>query len=421
MAEQPTGFQEEVGALLVGVRRAGESAADVEDRFEELANLAQSAGLTVRDVVIQAMTRPDTRTYIGRGKVAEVAALAAALHASVCVFDDELTPSQTRNLEEALGVAVIDRSRLILDIFAQRARSREGKLQVELAQLTYMLPRLTGRGVELSRLGGGIGTRGPGETRLEVDRRRIRARIRELRQELLAVRRQRQVQRAGRRREGLPLVSLVGYTNAGKSTLLRALSEREVEVADRPFVTLDPTVRRVSLGGGYWILLSDTVGFIRQLPEPLVAAFQATLEELDYADLLLHVVDASHPRAEGQLRDVEAILTRLGLHEKPRMVVWNKMDKVVSSPHQLQPLQVSAAKGWGLEALAQAIRKTLFDEVAVRVQLPYHLGEWLHRLHAVGHVRRQEHRPDGYWVEASLPRHEAERLAEVAPVWPAEG
>lgn len=429
--------------MLVAVRRAGESAADFHERLEELAGLAEAAGVDVVDTSVQTLSRPDGRTYVGRGKVAELAALIAAHGARLCIVDDELTPSQTRNLEAALDVAVIDRSRLILDIFARRARSLEGKLQVELAQLTYLLPRLTGRGVELSRLGGGIGTRGPGETRLEVDRRRIRTRIGELRRELELVARRRGVQRRGRRRHGMPLVSLVGYTNAGKSTLLAALSGSEAEAADRPFVTLDPLVRVASLGGGYRVLLSDTVGFIRQLPEPLVAAFQATLEELHHADLLLHVVDASHPRAEGQLADVERILAQLGLSGKPRLIVWNKMDRVVDDPEAAgmgsgsdpgaraapdlpapagedaggEAVRVSAVRGWGLEALRRALRKKLFDEVAVRVQLPYHQGEWLHWMREVGDVHRQEHREDGYWLEATLPRHQVERLKAVATVW----
>lgn len=406
-------------AVLVGVWQAGEGEGDVDDRLQELEALAESAGARVVETVVQRLAVPDGRTYIGRGKVEEVAVLVAALEADVCLFDDELTPSQTRNLEKALNVAVIDRSRLILDIFARRARSKEGKLQVELAQLTYLLPRLTGRGVELSRLGGGIGTRGPGETQLEVDRRRIRTRIRELKEALQAVRRQRGVQRQGRRRHGLPLVALVGYTNAGKSTLLHALTGSQVERDDRPFVTLDPTVREAVLDGGFRVLISDTVGFIRQLPEPLVAAFQATLEELDYADLLLHVVDASHPRAEGQLAAVERILDQLGLADKPRLIVWNKMDRIFDEPPQGQwrsGYPVSAVKGWGLEELRLAMRRALHDEVAVRVKLAYDQGEWLHRMRTVGRVTSEEYRADGYLVEALLPRLEAERLAEVAVV-----
>lgn len=403
--------------LLVGVRRRGETRADVDDRMEEMAALADSAGARVVDQVVQSLPVPDGRTYVGSGLLEELKALCAHLDVDALVFDAELTPSQTRNIEAAVERPAIDRSRLILDIFAQRARSREGKLQVELAQLTYLLPRLSGLGVSLSRLGGGIGTRGPGETRLEVDRRRIRRRIGELRRQISDLRKQRDVQRRGRTRQGLPLVALVGYTNAGKSTLLNSLAQADVEVADQLFATLDPTVRLAVLDGGYRILLADTVGFIRDLPPALMSAFAATLEELQYADLLLHVVDASHPRADGHREDVERILRQLGLGLKPRLLVWNKVDRLGGLPGAATGgVRVSALTGQGLDQLREAIRKALFEEVAVQVRLTYDQGKWLNHVYSVGVVHLQEHGPEGYWIHARMPRHEAQRLAQVASV-----
>lgn len=306
--------------------------------------------------------------YVGEGKARELAALAVVTHADLVVFDDELTPAQQRNLEDVTGIKVVDRTWLILDIFASRAASKEGKIQVELAQLSYLLPRLVGKGTALSRLGGGIGTRGPGETKLEMDRRRIRKRIAVLRGELEEIAQRRGLQRSRRREAGMPVVSLVGYTNAGKSTLFNALTESEVLVGDKLFATLDPTIRRCRLPEGGFILFADTVGFIRKLPHELVAAFRATLEEAAQADLLLHVVDASHPGKDDQCQAVGAVLAELGLHDKPALTVLNKMDLIpgklererISMEHPGAVL-VSATKRQGLDALldrvASALRK----------------------------------------------------------------
>ena len=342
------GQQNEERVLLIGV----------DDSLDELAELVCSAGGQVVGSVVQRLERPLAATYIGPGKAQEAKELAWELKADLAVVDDELSPAQARNLEEILEVPVIDRTQVILDIFAQRARTKEGKLQVELAQLTYQLTRLTGSGASLSRLGGGIGTRGPGETKLETDRRRIRRRIALIRRELEQVRRTRSVQRAGRRRTGLPVIALVGYTNAGKSTLMNALTRAGVLAEDRLFATLDPTIRRVSLGPGRDALLADTVGFLRKLPHQLVAAFRATLEEVQEADILLHVVDASDPNASAQMEAVEAVLDELGVLGKPTVVAFNKLD-AAADPALVEEwarktpaaAAISAKTGAGLERL----------------------------------------------------------------------
>jgi GTP-binding protein HflX len=351
---------------------------DAHSSLEELALLAGTAGAQVVGKVVQRLERPDPAHYLGRGKLQEIASLRTSLAYDLVIFDDELSPVQQRNLERALQVKVLDRTALILDIFAQHARTREGRLQVELAQHEYLLPRLRGQWSHLERLGGGIGTRGPGETQLETDRRLIRRRIQHLRRELEAVRQHRALHRRRRAREGLPLVSLVGYTNAGKSTLMRALSGAQVLVADQLFATLDPLTRRVRLPGGGFFLLTDTVGFINKLPPQLVAAFRATLEELNEADLLLHVIDITHPNAAEQAQAVEETLRELGLAGKPRLAVLNKVDRL--QRHDGQPIAgleemsdlvpslqsgpaqavlVSALRGWGLEALLQRIEAAL--------------------------------------------------------------
>ncbi|MFS8911131.1 GTPase HflX, partial [Synechococcus sp. H60.3] len=315
-------------AILVGLQESGQSSEDLVDRLTELGRLVESAGGQVLRTLWQRREGPDSATVIGSGKVQELALLVQDLGANLVVFDRELTPSQVRNLEEALGVRVVDRSEVILDIFAQRARSRAGKLQVELAQLQYLLPRLAGRGRTMSRLGGGIGTRGPGETQLEMERRAIQRRISKLQQEVEELRRHRQ--RLRQRREGsqIPVVALVGYTNAGKSTLLNALTHAQVYVADQLFATLDPTTRRLDLPHHQAVLLTDTVGFLTELPEQLVEAFRATLEEVTEADALLHVVDLSHPNWEGQIEAVEKLLDGMPLATGPRQLVFNKIDRL---------------------------------------------------------------------------------------------
>jgi GTP-binding protein HflX len=310
--------------------------------------------------VVQERARRDAATLIGRGKVEEIADLSGEAGANLLVFDEELSPAQQRNVEEMVGVKTLDRTQLILDIFAHRARTREGRLQVELAQLEYSLPRLTGRGTLLSRLGGGIGTRGPGETKLETDRRRIRQRIQAVRRDIERVRRERLTRREARRRHEVPVVALVGYTNAGKSTLFNALSRGGAMVSDQLFVTLDPLVRRVPLGGGRQIMIVDTVGFIQKLPHALVASFRATLEEVVEADLLLHVADASAPDLEEREAAVDAVLEEIGAGERPRILVLNKSDRAPAvraaplEPGRPGSVLVSARDGDGIDGLLEA-------------------------------------------------------------------
>ncbi len=333
---------------------------EAEDALEELAQLARSAGARVHGSVLQERPAPDPRTCIGRGKAEELAAGLGDV--DVVIFDEELSGSQQRNLEDLLRRKVVDRSGLILDIFAQRARTREAKLQVELAQLNYTLPRLVGGWAHLERLGGGIGTRGPGETQLESDRRVIRRRITKIRRDLEQVRRHRAVLRRPRLKIPIPVVALVGYTNAGKSSLLNALTRAHVYAADHLFATLDPTLRRLALPGGRAVLLSDTVGFIRKLPHQLVAAFKATLEEVVAADLLVHVVDVSHPGMAQQMGAVEAVLEELGVVAKPRVDAYNKVDRLPAPPSWASgegKVAISARTGYGLPDLVKAIGRAL--------------------------------------------------------------
>ncbi len=329
--------------------------------------LAKSAGALIVDVLSQERKRPDSATYFGAGKVDELRELVTAKEITIVMVDAELSPVQARNLEAKLEVKVLDRTELILDIFAQRARSREGRLQVELAQLQYLMPRLTGKGVSLSRLGGGIGTRGPGETKLETDRRRIRTRVSVLKESIEHVRRERGTRRAGRRRRAEPVVSLVGYTNAGKSSLFRALTgEEKVEISDRLFMTLDPLMRGVRIGERENIVLVDTVGFIRHLPHGLVAAFRATLEEVVEADLVLHVVDGTDPEMKDKEKAVREVLEEIGAEEAPnRLVVINKIDgaddaaRLALRSERPEAVQVSARTGEGLESLKRRIAEML--------------------------------------------------------------
>ena len=365
-------LQREV-ALLIGLRRPRQPRWEAEDSLDELVQLAVSAGAEPAFRVFQERALPNPRMLIGPGKAQEVRGICEE-GVDLVIFDDDLTGSQQRNLESTLGRRVIDRTGLILDIFAQRARSKEGKLQVELAQLKYLLPRLTGHGAELSRLGGGIGTRGPGETQLEVDRRRIRRRIVKIEGELEKVQRHRALLRRRRHKQGLPTAALVGYTNAGKSSLLNALTHAELPVADKFFATLDPTLRKVILPDGRAVLLSDTVGFIRKLPHQLVASFKATLEEVRTADLLLHVIDISHHHWQRQEQGVIAVLEELGVAAKPLINVYNKVDKL---PHpeavtfltrRPRSVVTSAKTGAGLAEIKTAIGETLngLDEARAR-------------------------------------------------------
>lgn len=351
-------------ALLIGLKRPHQPRWEAEESLEELAQLAVSAGAESAFRVLQERSVPDPRTLIGRGKAEDIRELCEE-GVDLVIFDEDLTGSQQRNLEATLQRKVIDRTGLILDIFAQRARSREGKLQVELAQLKYLLPRLTGHGADLSRLGGGIGTRGPGETQLEVDRRRIRRRVIKIEEELEKVQRHRALLRRRRQKQALPTAALVGYTNAGKSSLLNALTHAKLPVADKFFVTLDPTLRKVILPGGRAVLLSDTVGFIKKLPHQLVAAFKATLEEVRASDLLLHVIDIAHPQWQDQEQAVTAVLEELGMATKPLISLYNKVDKL---PHpeaiaflSRRPRSVvtSANTGAGLSELKTVIAEML--------------------------------------------------------------
>jgi GTPase len=331
-------------AILVGTRD-----------LAELRELAKSAGARIIDEVIQRREKPDPATFIGKGKVEELREEALEERVDLVIFDDELSPSQAKNLEEALETKVVDRTGLILDIFSRRARTKEGKLQVELAQLEYRLTRLAGHRDYLSRLGGGIGTRGPGETKLEMDRRQIRHRIGTLKRDIGQIRKHRQLHRERRRREQLPLVSLVGYTNAGKSTLFRALSKEETLVSSRLFSTLDTLIRRIQLGRNFPILISDTVGFIRKLPHQLVSAFRATLEEVVEADLILHVIDVADPDREEKKLVVLDVLREIGAGDHPILTVYNKADLLHDQPVPDDGILISAAAGVGLDNLISEI------------------------------------------------------------------
>jgi GTP-binding protein HflX len=394
-------------ALLVGAALPKQRI-PVDESVDELARLAETAGLAVVGRVVQALRRIQPATFIGAGKVEEVSALREQTGANVVVFDDPLSAAQQRNLEKAFACKVIDRSALILDIFAQRARSTEGKLQVELAQLQYLLPRLTRQWTHLSRLGGGVGTRGPGETQLEVDRRRVRERITVLRRRLGDVDRTRRLQRGERTTAPTPTVALVGYTNAGKSTLMNALTQAGVLVEDRLFATLDPTVRRLRLPGGVAVVVADTVGFIHKLPHQLVEAFKSTLEQVRVADLLLHVIDVAHPSWIEQRRVVEEVLAEIGAARVPRLHVLNKADLLPPDDGPLPDVEdsvlVSARTGAGLEALLAAIEtRVSYGLSRVRLELPASRGDLLARVRATGRVLEEYYRDGTVLVTALVP------------------
>ena len=398
-------------AILAGLRLPKQKRWEVEESMEELARLAEAAGAEVLASVVQERGAPSPSLHFGRGKVDELRELAGSLGASLLISDDPLTPGQERNVQRAVGVRVIDRTALILDIFAQRARTSEGKLQVELAQLTYLLPRLVGQWRHLERLGGGIGTRGPGETQLESDRRVARRRIAQIHAALRDVQRHRRLLREHRRDVGLPVAALVGYTNAGKTTLLNRLAGAAAPTADQLFVTLDPAARLVTAGGRPRFILTDTVGFIQKLPPQLVAAFKATLEELDEADLLLHVVDGSHPRAREQMAAVHGILEELSLSGKPMLTALNKIDRLDQGDGFRRQLEneggigISALRGEGLDALLERINGALrVTRVGCRIRVPYDQASVLGVVYARGHVVSRIDRPDGVWLEVQLPR-----------------
>ncbi len=393
-------------AVLIALDRTGE----VDEALAELARLAETAGARPVGKVVQRRARPDPATYLGRGKLTEVLRATEAQAADLVIIDQELTPAQQRTLERELGVKVLDRTALVLDIFARRARSREGRLQVELAQMSYLLPRLAGRGVWLSRLGGGIGTRGPGETKLEVDRRRIRVRITTLQKEIDAIARRRTRQRGPRELAGVPQVALVGYTNAGKSTLLNALTGADAFVEDRLFATLDPMVRRIVLPNHRSVVLADTVGFIQRLPTQLVAAFRGTLEEVTAADLLVHVVDASHPGWRAQTNVVRGVLKDIGAGDHPVVVVFNKADLL--GAEQIRRLiddhpdavVISAERRVGLGPLLRTIARRLPEPwIRVRARIPYRDAKLIARVHAEGRVLSADYGADGVSLDVEVP------------------
>lgn len=388
--------------------------------LNELRRLAETAGAEVVGTVTQRKDKPDPRYILGRGKILEAAQVCAEENADLLIFEQELTPTQQRNIEDVVGVRVIDRTQLILDIFAQRARTKEGKLQVELAQLNYLLPRLTGRGIEMSRLGGGIGTRGPGETKLELDRRRIHQRITDLKKALLAVKKHRQLHRKSRRAVPLPLVSLVGYTNAGKSTLLNVLTGASVATEDKLFATLDPTTRRVVLPNNETILLTDTVGFIQNLPHHLVAAFRATLEEVVEADLLLHVVDASSSYLEQQIQAVEEVLESIGAAQKPTILVLNKIDRQTKDLEYLanakyfdHVIKISAKYQYNINGLLDLIAQWLAaGRVRYKFFVPFANSSLITLLHDYGRVLHQNYQSDGVEIEVEIAEVWANRVAK---------
>jgi GTP-binding protein HflX len=392
-----------IGAL----RRPTPRRSEVDESLEELAGLVVAAGGTVVGRVTQERSAPTPALYFGRGKVDEIGAAARAASADLFISDDELSPIQERNISEALSIKVINRTALILDIFAQRARTAEGKLQVELAQLTYLMPRLIGQWTHLERLGGGIGTRGPGETQLESDRRVIRRKVMQIRRQLEGVQVHRRLQRQGRRKSGVPVVALVGYTNAGKTTLLNRLAGAQLTAADRLFVTLDPAARVVHPAGGRPFILTDTVGFIRKLPHELVAAFRATLEELADADVLLHVVDTSHPAMEEHMRAVDDLLRELEVADRPTVLALNKVDRLDTDPAPLvarrDGVAVSAAAGTGMAALLAAIERALPAAGNVTLRIPHADGTALGLCYERGHVHARRDGPGYVELDADLP------------------
>ena len=403
--------------VLVGVWTGG-TLAEAEYSLQELRALAETAGSVVLDGLIQRRDTPDPATYIGSGKAKELRDIVGAAGADTVICDGELSPGQLRKLEDVVKVKVVDRTALILDIFAQHATSREGKAQVELAQLSYLLPRLRGWGEAMSRTGGGIGTRGPGETKIETDRRRIRTRMTRLKRELGRVATTRDVKRQGRRRRDVPSVAIAGYTNAGKSSLLNRLTGAGVLVEDALFATLDPTVRRAETPDGRHYTLTDTVGFVRHLPHQLIEAFRSTLEEVAEADLIVHVVDGAHPDPAAQIRAVREVFAEIGAEEVPEIVVLNKVD--LADPPTLARLQrdepgsllVSARRGDGIEELRAAVAGRLpRPDVEVAALVPYSRGDLVSRAHSEGTVTSTEFESSGTRICARVPRALAAELA----------
>ncbi len=402
-------------ALLVAVVDDSSTPVEVDDSLAEMVRLVDTAGSGVVDIAVQRRPHPDPATYLGKGKASELAGLGKALDIDLLVVDGELSPVQQRNLQHIFEVDVVDRVALILDIFALHATSRAGMAQVELAMLRYRLPRLRGKGIEMSRLGGGIGTRGPGETKLETDRRRVLRRISQLERELKNLATVRETQHKARRRSEMPSAALVGYTNAGKSSLLNALTDSDVLVQDQLFSTLDATVRRVDLPSGRAALLSDTVGFVRDLPHQLIESFRSTLEEAVNTDLLLHVVDASADQPERQIGAVRETLESIDAHQMPELLLLNKADAV--SPEALTRLinlhpdavVVSAVVGTGLDQLLERVEETVTPEAQdLELLIPFDRGDLVARVHEVAEILSESHEESGTHITARVPmRHVA--------------
>ena len=408
-------------AILIGMEWGrNDSLWTVDDSLEELKQLADTAGATVIKKFIQKRPKPDPAFFIGRGKVQELALYAQQENIDLCIFDDELSPAQQRNIESVMGIRILDRTALILDIFAQRARTNEGKLQVELAQLQYTLPRIMGKGLMLSRLGGGIGTRGPGETKLEVDRRRIRDRIAFIKEQIEKVKAVRSLHRSKRKKNNVFEVSLVGYTNAGKSTLLNTLTNSDIYAKDQLFATLDPTTRQLTLPNKQEIIITDTVGFIQRLPHQLIAAFRSTLEVVTEADLLVHVIDVSHELYKEQAAAVHEVLKEIGAETKPVITVYNKIDKLPPDSKLADRLAleedavcISAAKKLNLEILQQMIETHLKSKaVEVTLCIPYAETAKAAQLHETANVLEQEYTENGAVMKVILPVEDLEAYNE---------
>lgn len=408
-------------AILIGMEWGrNDSLWTVDDSLEELKQLADTAGATVIKKFIQKRPKPDPAFFIGRGKVQELALYAQQENIDLCIFDDELSPAQQRNIESVMGIRILDRTALILDIFAQRACTNEGKLQVELAQLQYTLPRIMGKGLMLSRLGGGIGTRGPGETKLEVDRRRIRDRIAFIKDQIEKVKAVRSLHRSKRKKNNVFEVSLVGYTNAGKSTLLNTLTNSDIYAKDQLFATLDPTTRQLTLPNKQEIIITDTVGFIQRLPHQLIAAFRSTLEVVTEADLLVHVIDVSHELYKEQAAAVHEVLKEIGAETKPVITVYNKIDKLPPDSKLADRLAleedtvcISAAKKLNLESLQQMIESHLKSKaVEVTLCIPYAETAKAAQLHETANVLEQEYTENGTVMKVILPVEDLEAYNE---------
>jgi GTP-binding protein HflX len=409
-------------ALLIGLEQDGVSKWDLRDSMEELRELANSAGAEVVDTVTQKLPKPTAPFYIGKGKAEAIKDSVREREVTSVIFNDELSPAQGRNLENLFSRKVLDRTQLILDIFAQRARSREGRLQIELAQLQYLLPRLTRMWNHLSRQTGGIGTRGPGETQLEVDRRRVQERIARLERDLEGVRKVRSVQRQGRKRHQWPVAAVVGYTNAGKSTLLNLMTGSDVLAADKLFATLDPTTRSFTLPNNQRVLLTDTVGFLRKLPHTLIESFKATLEEVSDADLLIHIVDLSHARVDEQMAAVDGVIKELDAFGKQTLIVFNKIDlltnpELADAYRQRFPgsVAISAKTGRGVEELVDALQSALASwRMRSRFRLPMSESNLIAEIHRVGHVLELKYEGEFAVITAHVPPHLEQRLVRFA-------